>query len=70
MELSYLINFFMGDQLIIQREMEGSDETEVSLKEMKDMVLAKQMVELKAAMGQREEIASSSTEDPLGNLPG
>jgi len=55
-ELSYLINFFVGDQPIIQREMEGCDE--VSLKEVKDTVLllAKQMVELKAAMGQSEEI--------------
>jgi len=37
-ELSYLINFFVGDQPIIQREMEGSDEGEVSLKEVKDML--------------------------------
>jgi len=44
----------------------------VSLKELKDTVLllAKQMVELKAAMGQREEITSTSSEDPLGSLPG
>jgi len=58
-ELSYSINFFVGDQPTIQREMEGSDEDEVSLKELKDKVLlmAKQMVELKAAMSQREEIA-------------
>jgi len=51
-ELSYSINFFVGDQPIIQREMEGSDEGEVSLKELKDTVLllAKQMVELKAAI--------------------
>jgi len=44
--------------------MEGSDEDEVSLKEVKDTVLllAKQMVELKAAM--REEIASRSSEYP------
>jgi len=58
----------VGDQLIIQREMEGSDEGGVSLKEMKDMVLllAKQMVELKAAMSQREEIAlrSPDLKDP------
>jgi len=42
------------------------------VKEMKDTVLllAKQMVELKAAMSQREEIASRSSEYPLGNLPG
>jgi len=35
--------------------MEGSDEGEVSLKELKDTVLllAEQMVELKAAMNQR-----------------
>jgi len=48
-ELSY--SFFVGDQPIIQREMEGSDEGEVSLKEVKDTVLllAKQMVEVKAA---------------------
>jgi len=48
------------------------DEGEVSLKEMKDTVLllAKQMAELKVAMSQREEIASSSTEDLLGSLPG
>jgi len=47
-------------------------EGEVSLKELKDTVLllAKQMVELKAAMNQREEIASSSSEYPLGSLPG
>jgi len=32
--------------------------------------LAKQMVELKAGMSQREEIASNSSEDPLGSLPG
>jgi len=71
-ELSYLINFFVGDQPIIQREMEGSDEGEVSWKEVKDTVLllAKQMVELKEAMSQREEITSSSSEDPLGRLPG
>jgi len=71
-ELSYLINLFVGDQLIIQREMEGSDEGEVSLNEVKDTVLllAKQMVELKAAMSQREEIASRSSEYPLGSLPG
>jgi len=52
--------------------MEGSDEGEVSLKELKDTVLllAKQMVELKAAISQREEIASRSSEDPLGSLPG
>jgi len=39
---------------------------------MKDMVLllAKQMAELKVAKSQREEIASSSTEDPSGSLPG
>jgi len=51
-ELSYSTNFFVGDQPIIQREMEGSDEGEVSWKEVKDTVLllAKQMVELKAAM--------------------
>jgi len=62
----------VGDQPIIQREMEGSDEGEVSLKELKDTVLLleKQIVELKAAMGQREEIASRSSEDPLGSLPG
>jgi len=30
--------FFVGDQPIIQREMEGSDEGEVSLKELKDAV--------------------------------
>jgi len=61
-ELSFSINFFVGDKPIIQREMEGSDEGEVSLKEVKDTVLllAKQMVELKAAMGQREDIASRS----------
>jgi len=54
---------------IIQREMEGSNEGEVSLKELKDAVLllAKQMVEL---MNQREEIASRSFEYPLGSLPG
>jgi len=53
--------------------MEGSDEGKVSLKELKDTVLlllAKQMVELKAAMSQREEIASRSSEDSLGSLPG
>jgi len=63
-ELSYSINFFVRDQPIIQREMEGSDEGEVSLKEVKDTVLllAKQMVELKAAMSQREEITSRSFE--------
>jgi len=45
-ELSYSINFFVGDQPIMQREMEGSDEGEVNLKELKDTVLllAKQMV--------------------------
>jgi len=71
-ELSYSINFFVGDQPIIQREIEGSDEGEVSLKEMKDtiLLLAKQMVELKVAMSQREEIASRSSEYPLGSLPG
>jgi len=71
-ELSYSINFFVGDQPIIQREMEGSDEGEVSLKELKDTVLllVKQMVELKHAMSQREEIASRSPEYPLGSLPG
>jgi len=39
---------------------------------MKDMVLllAKQMVGLKAAMNQREEITPSSSEDPFGSLPG
>jgi len=44
----------------------------VILKEEKDTVLllAKQMVELKAAMSQREEIASRSSEDLLGSLPG
>jgi len=69
-ELSYSINFFVGDQPIIQREMEGIDEGEVSWKEVKDTVLllAKQMVNLKAAMSQREEIASRSSEDPLGSL--
>jgi len=43
----------------------------VSLKELKDTVLllAKQMVELKEAMIQREEIATRSSEDPLGSLP-
>jgi len=62
----------VGDQPIIQREMEGSYEGEVSLKELKDTVLllAKQMVELKAAMIQREEIASRSSEYLLGSLPG
>jgi len=35
-ELSYSVNLFVGDQPIIQREMEGSDEGEVSLKELKD----------------------------------
>jgi len=30
----------------------------------------KQMVDLKAAMSQREEIASRSSEDPFGSLPG
>jgi len=71
-EFSYSINFFVGDQPIIQREMEGSDEGEVSLKEVKDTVLllAKQMVEVKAAMNWREEITSSSSEYPLGSLPG
>jgi len=71
-ELSYSVNFFVGDQLIIQREMEGSDEGEVSLKELKDTVLllAKQMVELKAAMSQREEITSRSSEDLFRILPG
>jgi len=71
-ELSYLINLFVGDQPNIQREMEGSDEGEVSLKELKDTVplQAKQMVELKAAMSQREEITSRSSEYPLGSLPG
>jgi len=34
-ELSYSLNFFVGDQPIMQREMEGSDEGEVSLKELK-----------------------------------
>jgi len=70
--LPYSINFFVGDQPIIQREMEESDEGEVCLKELKDTVLllAKQMVELKAAMIQREEIASRSSEYPLGGLPG
>jgi len=50
--------------------MEGSDEGEVSLKEVKDTVLllVKQKVELSSS--QREEIASSSSEDPLGSLPG
>jgi len=38
-ELSYSVNFFVGDQPIIQREMEGSDEGEMSLKELKDTVL-------------------------------
>jgi len=28
-ELSYSVNFFVGDQPIMQREMEGSDEGEV-----------------------------------------
>jgi len=32
-ELSYSINFFVGDQPIIKREMEGSDEGEVSSKQ-------------------------------------
>jgi len=66
-ELSSLINFFVGDQPIIQREMEGSDEGEVSWKEVKDTVLllAKQMVELKAVMNWREEIASNSSEYPI-----
>jgi len=56
-------------QIDIQREME---ESEVSLKEVKDTVLllAKQMVELKAAMNWREEITSSRSEYPLGSLPG
>jgi len=51
-ELSYSINFFVGDQPIIKREMEGSVEGEVSLKKVKDTVLpmAKQMLELKAAL--------------------
>jgi len=50
----------------------GNDDGEVSLKELKDIVLllAKQMVDLKAAMSQREEIASRSSEYPLGHLPG
>jgi len=54
-ELSYSINFFVGDHSIIQREMEGSDEGEVSLKEVKNTVLllAKQMVELKTGMSER-----------------
>jgi len=71
-ELSDSVNFFVGDQPIIQREMEGSDEGEVSWKEVNDTVLllAKQMVELKAAMNWREEIASSSSEYLLGSLPG
>jgi len=49
--------------------MEGSDEGEVSLKEVKDTVLllVKQKVELSSS--QREEIASSSSEDPLSCLP-
>jgi len=59
----------VGDQPIIKREMEGSDEGEVSLKDTV-LLLAKQMVELKAAMSQREDIASSSSEYPLGSLPG
>jgi len=61
-----IILFFVGDQPIIQREMEGSDEGEVSLKEVKDTVLllSKQMVEIKAAMSQREEISSRSSEYP------
>jgi len=44
----------------------------VSLKELKDTVLllAKQMVELKAAMSQREEIDSRNSEYPLGSFPG
>jgi len=72
-ELSYSINFFVGDQLIIQREMEGSEEGEVRLKEMKDIVLllAKQMVEPQAAMSQTEEMASlSSSEATLATLQG
>jgi len=69
-ELSYSTNFFVEDQPIIQREMKGSDK--VSLKEVKGTVLllAKQMGELKAAMSQSEEIASSSSEYPSGSLPG
>jgi len=45
---------------------------EVSLKEVKNTVLllAKQMVDLTAAMSQWEEIALSSSEYPLGSLPG
>jgi len=68
----YSINFLVGDNLITQREMEGSDEGEVTLKEIKHTVLllAKQMAELKAAMGQREEFASISPKYPLGSLLG
>jgi len=46
-----LYQIFVGDQLIIQREMKGSDECEVSLKEMKDtvLILVERMMELKSA---------------------
>jgi len=43
-ELSYPLNFFVRDQSIIQREMEGSEE--VSMKELKEtvMFLVKQLL--------------------------
>jgi len=52
-ELSYSINFFVRSD---HHSKGNGKEGEVSLKELKDTVLllAKQMVELKAAMSQRE----------------
>jgi len=56
-ELSYLINFFVGDQPIIQREMEGSEE--VSMKELKEtvMFLVKQLAELKGAFSKTASVS-------------
>jgi len=57
-ELSYSINFFVGDQPIIQREMEGSEE--VNMKELKEtvMFLVKQLAELKGAFSKTASVKS------------
>jgi len=74
-ELSYSINFFVGDQPIIQREMEGGEK--VSMKELKEtiMFLVKQLVELKGAFSKTASVSgfeaqrgSSSGLEPRTNV--
>jgi len=59
-KLSYTIRIFVGDQFIRKGEMEGSEEEEVSMKELKEtvMFLVKQLAELKGAFSKTASVTT------------